>query len=151
MSRMEPLLEVRALDPLRGRRTRVTWHDHAFSLEGDNHVAHGGASAGPDGFDLVAAALGQCLLNTLLAKAQRDRKVVREARAIVSTKTRLRGGGAAPHLSVLKVDIYLEGDLEEADRQSLEDWAREKCGVRATLMQPPRIEERVHLDGGQDA
>lgn len=150
MKRMARRLEVRALEPLDGRRTDVTWFDFPFSITGDNHVVHGGRSTGPDGFDLIAAALGQCLLNTLLAKAQRDGTHIRDARAVVSTKTRLSRGGAAPYLSDFRVDIHLEGDLDEPARASLEQWAREKCGVRETLMQTPRIEEHVHLGPGND-
>lgn len=145
MTRLRPLLEVQALAPLDGRRTQVTWLEHPFSISGDNHVAHGGESSGPDGFDLLAAALGQCLLNTLLAKAQRDGVMIRDARATVATKTRLQGGGRAPYLSALEVDIYLEGDLDEEVRAGLQEWARLKCGVRETLRQSPRVEERVHL------
>jgi len=149
VSRMAPLLEVQALAPLDGRRTRVTWLRHPFVVTGDNHVAHGGESSGPDGFDLIAAALGQCLLNTLLAKAQRDGKTIREAKAVVATRARLPGRGAAPYLSDFEVDIYLEGELAESDRIALEQWARDKCGVRETLLQTPRIEERVHLGAVQ--
>jgi uncharacterized OsmC-like protein len=149
MSRTAPLLEVRALAPLDGRRTSVTWFAHPFSISGDNHVAHGGESSGPDGFDLIAAALGQCLLNTLLAKAQRDGTTIRQARAVVATKARLQGQGRAPYISDFEVDIYLEGELDEARRAALEVWARDKCGVRETLAQSPRIEERVHLVRGE--
>ena len=67
MTRMRPLLEVEALQPLDGRRTAITWMGHDWRLEGDNHANHGGSDSGPDGFDIVAAALGQCLLTTLLA------------------------------------------------------------------------------------
>jgi uncharacterized OsmC-like protein len=124
---------------------------HAFTLAGDNHIAHGGESSGPDGFDLIAAALGQCLLNTLLAKAQHDGMPIRAAKATVSTKARLAVRGAAPRLSELEVDIHLEGDLDEAERSTLEQWARDKCGVRATLAHPPRVEERVHVVARLDA
>jgi uncharacterized OsmC-like protein len=141
---MEPALVVEALEPGDGRRTLVRWRDHAFTVSGDNHVAHGGASTGPDGFDLVAAALGQCLLNTLLAKAQRDGTVVDAASAVVATKARLQGG-AAPYLTEFRVDLYLEADADEETRAGLEQWARSMCGVRETLLQSPTIEEQVHL------
>jgi uncharacterized OsmC-like protein len=142
---MDPLLVVEALEPLDGRQTSITWVEHAFALAGDNHRAHGGTSTGPDGFDLLSAALGQCLLTTLLARAQRDGIELRSARAVVSTKARLPGGGAAPYLSDLEVDIYLDGDLDEPTRAALEQATRTLCGVRETLMQTPRIAERVHL------
>jgi uncharacterized OsmC-like protein len=143
--RMVPLLEVEALEPLDGRRTAITWLEHDFELAGDNHEAHGGGGSGPDGFDLLSAALGQCLLTTLLAAAQRDGVAIRAAKAVVSTKARLRGREVAPYLSDFDVDIYLDGDLDEAVRARLEDATRSLCGVRETLLQTPRIAERVHL------
>jgi uncharacterized OsmC-like protein len=144
---MEPTLVVRALEPRDGRRTEIRWRNHSFTISGDNHVAHGGGSTGPDGFDLLAAALGQCLLNTLLAKAQRDGIVIDGATAVVATKTRLRGQ-AAPYLSDFRVDLYLEADVDEETRVGLERWAQSMCGVRETLLQSPHIEERVHLGEG---
>ena len=59
MRRMEPLLVVEAREPAHGRRTTIRWVEHAFTVEGDNHVAHGGTGTGPDGFVLLSAALGQ--------------------------------------------------------------------------------------------
>ena len=144
MKTMRPLLEVEALEPRTGRRTAITWLEHDFTVSGDNHTAHGGSSSGPDGFDLMAAVLGQCLLNTLLMRAQRDRVAIDSAKAVVSTKSRLRDP-KAPYISDFKVDIYLEGDIDEATRGTLEDAARQLCGVRETLLQSPRIEERVHV------
>lgn len=145
MTRMEPTLVVEAVAPLDGRRTSITWVNHPFTLSGDNHIGHGGHSTGPDGFDLLAAALGQCLLNTLLAKAQRDGTPILAAQAVVSTKARLRGRGMAPYLSDFEVDLYIDGAIDEAHRAELEREAQAMCGVRETLLQSPRIEERVHV------
>lgn len=145
---MRPLLEVEALQPLDGRRTAITWLGHDWRVEGDNHSNHGGSDSGPDGFDLVAAALGQCLLTTLLARAQRDKVRIDTARAVVSTKARLQGSERAPYISDFAVDLYVEGDVDEADRVALEEAARTMCGVRETLLQTPRIVERVHVAGG---
>jgi uncharacterized OsmC-like protein len=141
------VLEVEALEPLTGRRTAITWLDHDFRVLGDNHTQHGGSSSGPDGFDLVAAALGQCLLNTLLARAQRDGTHIAAARAVVSTKSRLQGDAKAPYISDFAVDLYIEGDIDEPMRAELERAAQTLCGVRETLLQTPRIEERVHVVG----
>jgi uncharacterized OsmC-like protein len=146
MTTMRPLLEVEALEPLDGRRTAITWLEHDFRVEGDNHTPHGGSSSGPDGFDLVAAALGQCLLNTLLAKAQRDGVRIDGARAVVSTKARLQGNDKAPYISDFEVDIHLDADINEATRAELEKAAQTLCGVRETLLHVPRIAERVHVD-----
>ena len=148
MSRTAPRLVVRALEPSSGRRTEIAWLNHSFSISGDNHVAHGGEGAGPDGFDLVAAALGQCLLNTLLAKAQRDGTSIRGAKAVVTTKARLGGTCSAPYLRDFKIDIYVDADIDEVTRAALEEWASRMCGVRETLVQMPEIEEHVHLGPG---
>lgn len=145
MRQMSPLLVVEALEPLHGRRTSITWVNHDFSLAGDNHIAHGGGGTGPDGFDLLGAALGQCLLNTLLARAQGDGTRIQSAKAVVSTKARVRGESVAPYVSDFRVDLYVDGNLEEAERADLELAAKTLCGVRETLLQSPRIEERVHL------
>lgn len=148
MKRMDPRLVVEAHEPSRGRRTTVSWVEHAFTIEGDNHLTHGGAGSAPDGFDMLSAALGQCLLTTLLARSQRDGIALRSAKAIVSTKTRLRGNEAAPYLSDFRVDIHLDGDLDEAACAELEQATRTLCGVRETLLQIPRIAEQVHLGPG---
>ena len=145
MKTMRPLLEVEALEPLTGRRTEIRWLDHDFNVHGDNHTPHGGSSRGPDGFDLVAAALGQCLLNTLLAKAQRDGIKINAAKAVVSTKSRLQGAEKAPFISDFEVDLYLDGDIDEPTRAALAEASSTLCGVRETLLQTPRIEERVHV------
>jgi uncharacterized OsmC-like protein len=142
---MSPTLVVEALEPLDGRRTSITWPEHDFQVGGDNHTKHGGSSSGPDGFDLLAAALGQCLLNTLLGRAQRDGIEIRAARAEVATKARLRSSDVAPYLSDFEVDIWLDADIDEATRAELELAAQTLCGVRETLLQMPRIEERVHI------
>jgi uncharacterized OsmC-like protein len=148
MRAMRPLLEVEALAPLDGRRTAITWLGHEWRVEGDNHAKHGGADRGPDGFDLVAAALGQCLLTTLLARAQRDEIKIESARAVVSTKARLQGSGKAPYISDFEVDLHVAGRVDDVARAALEEAARTMCGVRETLLQTPRIVERVHVVGG---
>jgi uncharacterized OsmC-like protein len=145
MRGLRPTLKVEAQDPSGGRRTSITWVDSDFVISGDNHVAHGGTGTGPDGFDLLAAALGQCLLNTMLARAQRDAIPIRSAEAVVSTKARLRGGDTAPYLSDIQVDIYVDADVDERIRAELEHAAAVLCGVRETLRQGPRVAERVHL------
>lgn len=150
MNRLTTRLVVRAKEPSTGRRTEIAWVGHSFSISGDNHVPHGGEGSGPDGFDLVAAALGQCLLNTLLAKAQRDGTPIREAQAVVATKSNLGRSNSAPYLCDFKVDIYIDADIDEAARAALEEWARCKCGVRETLVRIPEIEEHVHLGPGPE-
>jgi uncharacterized OsmC-like protein len=143
---MNQRLAVEALDPNHARSTSITWFEHDFTLSGDNHREHGGSGSGPDGFDLLAAALGQCLLSTLLAKAQHDGIELASARAVVGTKVRVGGAGSAPVLSDLVVDIHLAGAVDEGTRRALEEHTRQFCGVRATLESTPNLEERVHID-----
>jgi uncharacterized OsmC-like protein len=148
MKRMDPQLAVEAHDPAHGRRTTITWADRSFTIEGDNQVAHGGTGEAPDGFDMIGAALGQCLLTTLLRRAQRDGVALTSAKAVVSTKVRLRGNDVAPYLSDFRVDIHLDGDLDEATCAELEEATRTLCGVRETLLRAANIEEHVHLGPG---
>lgn len=145
MERMSPTLVVEALAPLNGRHTSITWMEHPFSVTGDNHTDHGGRGEGPDGFDLLTAALGQCLLSTLLARAQHDGIEIRSAKAVVSAKSRMRGTRVAPYLSDFEVDLHIQGDIDEETRVDLERATQKMCGVRETLLQMPRIEERVHV------
>jgi uncharacterized OsmC-like protein len=145
MRTLTPRLVVEARAPRDERRTSISWVDHDFRVAGDNHVAHGGAGSGPDGFDLLAAALGQCLLTTLLAKAQADGLAITAATATVATKARLQGELAAPYLSDFRIEIELEGELDEQARADLERHTQQMCGVRETLLRTPRIEEHVRI------
>ncbi len=58
-----------------------------------------------------------------------------------------QGNDRAPYISDLEVDLYVEGDVDEPARAALEEAARTLCGVRETLLQTPRIAERVHVVG----
>ena len=150
MHSIEPTIVIDSSDPTAySRQTSVKW-TAGFGISGDNPVAHGGGGTGPDGFDLVAAALGQCLLNTLIADAERKRIPLRSARALVATKSRIPGRGQAPYISDFKVDIYIEGDLDEGQRAELEQATTALCGVRETLMRTPRIAEHVHIGAGPE-
>jgi uncharacterized OsmC-like protein len=143
---MIPSVIIESTDPQGfGRKTSVRWLPGRFSIAGDNAVQHGGGGTGPDGFDLLGAALGQCLLNTLIAAAQRDAVRLTGAQAHVSTKARLGRADEAPFLSDFHVDLYVEGDLDDDQRRRLESVAARLCGVRETLMRTPMITEHVHL------
>lgn len=147
MPRLKPIIAVRIQEPANyGRRTSVSWIRHGrFELNGDNAVEHGGAGTGPDGFDLLAAALGQCLLTTLVAEAQRRRIELRGAEARVAVNPKEPGGGAAPYLSDFVVDLYIDADINEAEREALEEAASSLCGVRESLLRTPGITERLHV------
>ena len=146
MPELTPALVVEAIEPTHGRRTLTTFLGRSISIAGDSRVEHGGQGTGPDGFDLVSAALGQCLLTTLLAKAQADGVQLTGARVVVSTKSRLRGSRGAPYLSDFDAEIVLEGDIDEATRVVLAEHAERFCGVRETLLRMPRIDARVRVE-----
>ncbi len=143
---MSPTIVIESESPaIYGRRTSVRWTAAGFEIHGDNSVGHGGEGSGPDGFDLLGAALGHCLLTTVIATAQREEIALQSARALVATKSKLQGSDRAPYLSDFQVDIYLEGELSERQRAQLERATAALCGVRETLMRAPRIVERVHI------
>ena len=152
MPAMHPSIIIESVDPSSyGRQTRVKWVNDDFEIRGDNQIRHGGSGTGPDGFDLLGAALGQCLLNTLIANAKRDQLKLRSARAVVAMKSKLRGRGLAPYISDFHVDIWVDGDLTDRQRQELEVSTSALCGVRETLSQTPKIDERVHVGSPGEA
>jgi uncharacterized OsmC-like protein len=142
---MKESVVVQSLDPARyAKRVKVQWPGRDFELTGDVSADHGGTGTGPDGFDLLGAALGQCLLNTLVGIAEREQVELTRAEARVATKVR-RAAGEAPRISDLHVDLVLEGvDAETCER--LEQAVARECGVYATLTQQPRVTERVRTE-----
>lgn len=127
-----------------GRRTVVRFDDNPGAVRGDNAESHGGSGTGPDGFDLLAAAFGQCMLNTLMAILGRAGIPVRTAGAEVRIKVR-RAARTAPRISDLHVDITVDADLDEAQCAGLFQRAADECGVHATLA------PAVHLTGALHA
>ena len=141
---LKPTVVVTSVEPeTHSRRTRVRWVDNGLEIQGDNPVAHGGTGTGPDGFDLLAAALGQCMLNTLMSLFERERVAVRHAHAEVSLKVR-RAGRTAPRISDFHVDIHADAELAPEERARFERTVVDQCGVRATLSTPPGLSERLH-------
>ena len=138
---MKRIATITSVDPARhARRTVVRFDDNPGEVSGDNAKAHGGSGTGPDGFDLLAAAFGQCMLNTLMAILGREGIPVRTASAEVRVKVR-RAAHSAPRISDLHVDITVDADLDEVQRAALFRRAAEDCGVHATLA------PAVHLTG----
>lgn len=138
-------MTVQALDPAGGRRTKISFAGRSFEIAGDAPVAHGGADEGPNGFDLIAAALGHCFLVTLLQGAEERRAGLQGARVTVASKSLLEGSGRAPVIDELRIDVDLEGDVDPAAAEELLGYAAQLCGVHATLRRPPRIDAHVHL------
>ena len=138
---MKPIATVTSVDaPALARRTIVSFEDNEGEVRGDNYEAHGGTGTGPDGFDLLAAAYGQCMLNTLMAILRREAIPAGSASAAVSLKSR-HSAGSAPRISDLHVHIRLDADLDDDRRADLFQQVAGECGVHATLA------PAVHLSG----
>ena len=134
---MKRIATITSVDPPT-RRTVVHFDDNDGEVRGDNAAAHGGSGTGPDGFDLLAAAFGQCMLNTLLAILGRESVAVRAARAEVRVKVRLQSR-SAPRISDLHVDLRLDADVDDAVLPTLFGRAADECGVHATLTPAVRL------------
>ena len=143
---MHPTIVVEAENASEySRQTSVRWVDAGFEIHGDNPVAHHGDGTGPDGFDLLGAALGQCMLSTLVASAQREGIPLSSAQAEVATKSKLQGTDKAPFISDFQVELFVDGDLDEQQCRRLEELTEAMCGVRETLMRTPTIVDRVQI------
>ena len=138
---MKRIATVTSLEPeAYARRTVTSFDDAGGEVRGDNAKAHGGTGTGPDGFDLLAAAFGQCMLNTLMAILGREAIPVGAASAEVRHKVR-RKAGVAPRISDLDVQLRVQADLDDEQRTDLFQRAADECGVHATLA------PAVHLTG----
>jgi uncharacterized OsmC-like protein len=143
---MQPTITVESENPsVYSHQTTIRWMDAEFNIHGDNPVAHHGDGTGPDGFDLLGAAIGQCMTNTLVASARREGIPLSSVTAEVATKSRLQGSDRAPYISDFQVELFVDGDLDESQRARLEELTKAMCGVRETLMQTPTIVESVQL------
>ena len=146
MNRMEPTIVVSSEDPESwSRRVSVDWPVTGWHTSGDNPESHGGSGTAPDGFDLLGAALGVCMVTTLLAGARRERVPLTRADAHVSWKARLRGESQAPYITDFHVDLYLEGEVSEEQRAGLEEWTARMCGTRESLQRTQTVTESVHV------
>ena len=85
------------------------------------------------------------MLLSLLAAAKKIGVVLENAEVRASRKISvdLRSGQTRATRFVL--DLYIDGDVSEAQRARLEELAREGCAARATFLTPPEIVERVHV------
>lgn len=125
----------------------VVGHHHFFA---DEPVEVGGNSAGPDPYDLLAAALGACTTMTLRMYADRkgwslERAQVRleheKIHAGDCTKCEQIGG----KLDQLTRRIKVEGDLDAAQRQRLLEIA-DRCPVHQTLTRQNSVETTLEND-----
>jgi uncharacterized OsmC-like protein len=128
-----------------GRRVSIDWPDEGWRVHGDNSVSHGGTGTAPDGFGLMGAAFGVCMVTTLIDHARQLGFRLDRVEALVAVKARLQGRDKAPYLTDFRIDVYVEGELDEAARAELERATAATCGVRETLQRVSAVSERVHL------
>jgi putative redox protein len=127
-------------------RTTVTTREHQFFV--DEPVEAGGENAGPTPYDLLLASLGACTAMTLRLYAGRKGWNLTGVRASVSHDRQhikdcidCTGDEPGPYLDRLTIEVSVEGDLDEAQRERLLEIAA-RCPVHRTLTQSPRIEVR---------
>ena len=86
------------------------------------------------------------MLGTLLGAAQEIGVKVDSAEVLAGCRVRLDRRITAYRATDFRLDIYIQGgSVSEEQRERLEEMARQRCGARATLLNPPAIVERVHL------
>lgn len=128
-----------------GRQVTIEWPADGWVTTGDNSVAHGGTGTAPDGFGLMGAAYGVCMVTTLIETARQLRLPLTSVEALVATKAKLRGAELAPYLSDYHIDLYVQGELDEEQRAELERLTAKRCGVHESLLRAANVSERVQL------
>ena len=147
-----PKVEHAPTDPLPEGVLRVAEADPDGFLQdiqsGDNHyvqadepVSFGGTNKGMSPYGFLSAALGACTSMTIRMYARRKSMPLSHVRVDVSHAKSHAADAQAD--AVQKVDvfsrqIYLEGDLTDADRQKLLEIA-DKCPVHKTLEQSSEV------------
>ena len=103
----------------------------------DEPIEAGGLGAGPNPYDLIAAAVGACTTMTVRLYANRKnwplkrvQTAVKHSRAGLNAKDRF------------ELAISLEGDLDEVQRARLMEIA-ERCPVHLTLARGSEVEARL--------
>lgn len=123
-------------------QTEISVNGHA--LVADEPEDLGGTDAGPDPYDYLVSALGACTAMTLRMYADRkgwplDSVTVRLEHQKIHAKDCESCETENGKLDRIGLDIELEGDLEEGQRQKLLEIA-EKCPVHRTLTSETLIE-----------
>ena len=111
----------------------------------DEPVAFGGLGSGPSPYDLLAAALGSCTAMTLRLYAERKAWPLVRVRVGVTHRR-----DAAAGRDVFERDIFLEGELDEAQRVRLMEMA-ERCPVHQTLRHGAEVRTRLVAPSSAEA
>jgi putative redox protein len=110
------------------------------TLIADEHVAAGGADAGPAPSDFLLAALGSCTSMTLRMYAERKGlALTRISVALTHEKISIQGLGKVDRIKRI---ITLEGDLQAEQRTRLLEIAN-RCPMYRTLCSDIRIDSTL--------
>ena len=152
----EPLKETYEADPEAAKATlTATGSEHGdvrscsvdigrAVYEAELHEGAGGSGAGACSGDLLLGALAACTQLTAQAVAENfgvDADVAVEVSGDLDLRGTMGVDREAPvGFEDIRVDVSVDGELDEATRASLEEVTERYCVVFQTLSDPPEIE-----------
>lgn len=120
---------------------RIRVRHHAFVA--DEPASAGGADAGPNPYEYVAAGLGACTSMTLRMYADRKEwPLAKVSVDVTHAKEPNADGPTAPIIDVFKRSVSIEGDLNEEQKARLIEIA-EKCPVHRTLERGAKVQTKL--------
>lgn len=152
--RVRPAIAIKAVEPKRGAKTEVSALENEghglLRWNGDAWLNHYGSGTGPSGSDYIVAAVAQCILHTLLEEAHNRNVALTNVEVRAGMKSKMTREKPMGYATAFAVDVYVEGDVSEEDRQRLEEYARDNCYIRNTLVQGAEVLEKVHVGSPPD-
>ncbi|MFC8662038.1 OsmC family protein [Streptomyces sp. NPDC057199] len=136
-------VSVTCVDPSASSRATVDVLATGHQLTADSLVSHGGEESAPHGLTFLSIAVSHCLMTELRRAA--IARGIRLERLEVRTGTTFRVEDGQYAVDTFFVDLFVEGDLTEQQRDELGAEARERCGARRTLEAGARVVNRVHI------
>ncbi len=124
-------------------KLQVLLDDGEHGWLADEPVEVGGDGLGPGPYELLLSALGACTVMTLRLYAKRKGWDLQEVRA-EAVHERIHASDCDDceqkegYIERIRVNLALEGELDDAQRERLHEIAG-KCPVRRTLLAGPRI------------